>query len=409
MKTLFKNLIPLTSATPRAAAIKAQLPVAAAAVPPSVNKGGKNDNPSYTYTDPETGEISLVCPTGQPLGHCRLIPISAHFEHQYAAITDYLNCTFKFDPEEESFPNLFQELFDLLGEKFSPAVQRPRGLHNYSCSFKLGETSALLCVGGQAGTVLISLPGEACHIIENWPALVEYFEKSRSARITRWDGAVDDYAGVHSVDWAEQQYLAGQFNAGGNKPSCKNAGNWTDPNGKGRTFYVGDRKNGKMIRVYEKGQQLGALWHPWVRWEVELHNRDRVVPWEVLLDPASYFVGSYPLALSWVQEKMTRIRTIRKQTTISYEHLTTYAAIAYGPLLNVMLEVEGSPDAVMEKLYRHGIPRRLRHAAVDRPSEFISSKGVIPPYLAASKDRNYAAMASRCFGVNPPNAMFGRS
>ena len=34
---------------------------------------------------------------------------------------------------------------------------------------------------------------------------------------------------------------------------------------------------------------------------------------------------------------------------------------------------------------------------------------VIPPYLAASKDRNYAAMASRCFGVNPPNAMFGRS
>jgi signal transduction histidine kinase len=34
---------------------------------------------------------------------------------------------------------------------------------------------------------------------------------------------------------------------------------------------------------------------------------------------------------------------------------------------------------------------------------------VIPPLLTDLVGRNYAAMASRCFGVNPPNAMFGRS
>ena len=34
---------------------------------------------------------------------------------------------------------------------------------------------------------------------------------------------------------------------------------------------------------------------------------------------------------------------------------------------------------------------------------------VIPPFLTVGKGRNYAAMASRCFGVNPPSAMFGRS
>ena len=31
-----------------------------------------------------------------------------------------------------------------------------------------------------------------------------------------------------------------------------------------------------------------------------------------------------------------------------------------------------------------------------------------PPLLTVGRDRNYAAMASRCFGVNPPSAMFGR-
>lgn len=36
-------------------------------------------------------------------------------------------------------------------------------------------------------------------------------------------------------------------------PECDQAGNLINPNGDGRTFYVGKRKNGKMLRVYEKG------------------------------------------------------------------------------------------------------------------------------------------------------------
>jgi phage replication initiation protein len=339
--------------------------------PPTVNKGGKNNKPTYETTDPETGEISLVCPTGQAFGVCKLIPISPDGVHPYAAITDYLNCTFKFDPDEESLASLFQELFDLLGDKFAPAVDRLRGLHRYKRSFQLGETSALLCIGGQAGTVLVSLPGAACSLVQDWPAVIDYFHNRRNARITRWDGAVDDYSGLHSVDWAEQQYLCGEFNAGGNRPSCDNAGNWTAPDGKGRTFYVGKRKNGKMMRVYEKGQQLGALWHPWVRWEVELHNTDRIVPWDVLLDPARYFVGSYPKVLNWAQEEMTPIRTIQKQMQIGYDHLSSCLKTAYGPHLNLMLKVEGSADAVLAKVIRNGLPRRLQHPYVDKPSDFI--------------------------------------
>jgi IS5 family transposase len=34
---------------------------------------------------------------------------------------------------------------------------------------------------------------------------------------------------------------------------------------------------------------------------------------------------------------------------------------------------------------------------------------VIPPFLVGLRSRHHAAMASRCFGVIPPKAMFGRS
>jgi hypothetical protein len=39
----------------------------------------------------------------------------------------------------------------------------------------------------------------------------------------------------------------------------------------------------------------------------------------------------------------------------------------------------------------------------------VASAGVIPPFLTVCIGRDYAAMASRCFGVNPPKAMLGRS
>lgn len=101
-------------------------------------------------------------------------------------------------------------------------------------------------------------------------------------------------------------YDEGLFNCGGNQPGCEQRGNWRKPNGKGRTLYVGNRENGKMARIYEKGMQLGAPGHPWVRWEVELHNTDRVIPWEVLLEPGKFLAGTYPNALGWVQDEMQR-------------------------------------------------------------------------------------------------------
>jgi len=344
-------------------------PADAAHRPPSGNTGGK----FHTEIDPISGESFIICTNGNGKPQIFFIPQPVEGVNPYSAITDYFNCTFRFD-SEDLLPALFQNLFIVLGDKFAPAVNRERGLHGYKKSFRLGDSSALFAYGGQSGTAFLSLPGEACSLVADWHIVVRYLRDTWHANITRWDGAVDDFAGVHTVDMAVELYQSGTFNAGGNKPSCNQNGNWIEPDGKGRTFYVGKRKNGKMLRIYEKGMQLGGLWHPWVRWEVELHNTDRIIPWEVLTESGRYFVGSYPKALSWVQEPMTRIKTIKRQTQIGYEHLVESAATAYGKLFNVMLDVEGSAESVLKILQRDGTPRRLQHPFVDKQSEFLDAK-----------------------------------
>lgn len=170
---------------------------------------------------------------------------------------------------------------------------------------------------------------------------------------------MDDYEGRYSVDWAVEQYYNNQFNGGGNRPSCGQRGNWLFPDGSGRTFYVGKRKNGKLIRIYEKGKQLGDPNSPWVRWEVEQHNRQREIPWDVLVNPGRYVAGAYPCTC-WVSEEASRIRTVQKTGKINYLALIHYARQGYGQLLDVMLKRGISPEKIVEHLRRDGTPGRLK-------------------------------------------------
>lgn len=275
----------------------------------------------------------------------------------YAAITDYLNCSFPF--KENDFDDVIFDLINCLGSNFSPINNRYKGLHGWEKSFQLGETKTFFGYGGQNNTAFLSIPAQSCHMVPSWANLVTLLRDKFKAKITRWDGAVDDYEGLHTVDLSVELYLNGKFNAGGNRPTNERKGDWLIPDGRGRTFEVGKRENGKMMRIYEKGMQLGAKWHPWVRWELELHSVNRVIPWDVIFEPGKYVAGSYPKALGWVHDEMHRIRTIQKTTQISYDYLTECASIGYGKHINVMLEIEGSADKVVQKLIRDGIPKRL--------------------------------------------------
>ena len=275
-----------------------------------------------------------------------------------AAFTDWLNVTFPLGSADEPVRWFFDLFSRFTAGVFGGMTDRDRGLHGYSRSFQFDHGGVHFALGGQRQTAFVSIPGEGCGLVRSWDKLIELFRDQMGGRITRWDGAVDDLFGTHSVDLAAQMWSEGGFSTGGNRPCCTQGGNWIEPDGRGRTLYVGKRKNGKMVRIYEKGMQLGAPFHPWVRWEVELHNVDRVVPWEVLLEPGKYVAGAYP-CMRWINERASRIRTVKAQDAITYERLKHCGSLAYGALINVMLEREGSPERVVELLRRIGVPRRL--------------------------------------------------
>lgn len=328
---------------------------------------------SLAENGPSAGERIEIFAVGNGKTKVVTIPLPKADGEPQAALTDYLNTTFPFDPSPENRVEFVRNLRLMLGEAFGTMEQRRGGLHGYTHSFSIGDTGALFAYGGQRGTAFASFPGSACAQIGDWHAVYHLFHEVLNARITRWDGAVDVFDGKPSVDDAVGFYQSGQFNAGGAQPSCNQNGNWIAPDGRGRTFYVGKRTHGKMLRVYEKGKQLGDPESPWVRWELELHNRDRIIPWEVLLEPGKYLAAAYP-CMAWVNDVQVRIRTIKETARLNYGHLTHSAQVAYGRLINVMLEVEGSPEKVVEQLRRKGIPARLDCAGLP-PAAVLAANG----------------------------------
>ncbi len=330
---------------------------AAAGIPPQVIRGESK----WKGEDEDTGEQAYLIPDGQ--GGFKLIPIPSLETHPYAAITDYLNFSFPWSSLNLTLGQVFAQVKDALGPEFLPAVERRGGKYKYDQSFDLAFTKAIFACGGNRGTALLSLSGESCALIRDWHKVVELGRDKLKGRITRWDGAVDDYLGTHSVDYALELYLSGKFGTGGRLPRMRQFGNWARPDGRGRSIEIGARENGKRLQVYEKGMELGEPWHPWSRWEVTLGNEGRVIPWEVLLEPGRYVVGAYPKPLAWVQSEMSRIATLQKQATISYGAMKHSAKQAYGKLFSVMLEVEGSAEKVVELIRRPGVPARLNHPA----------------------------------------------
>lgn len=337
----------------------------AALIPPLVIRGER-----YIGHDPETGEKALLVPRGRK-GEYALITLPDEAAHPYGAITDWLNFTFPVASIGDQLGPFFSDLSSVVSSKLAPAVERPSGLYAYRRSFKLGDTKALFCIGGNRDTALVSLPGEVCATVQDWAALAHFGEERLQGRVTRWDGAVDDYLGAHSVDGAIELYRQGLFGSGGRQPRLRQHGNWIEADGSGRSVEIGQRGNGKRLLVYEKGMELGAQFHPWTRWELCLGNTGRIIPWRVLLTPGQYVAGAYPKALSWAHEERSRIPTLQKQTQIVYDDLMRHTSIQCGRVLTVAAMVEGSVENAFKKLSRPGLPRRLQHPAVENPEAWV--------------------------------------
>jgi DNA relaxase NicK len=281
----------------------------------------------------------------------------------------------------------------------------PTGRFNYSYSATLyadGEQAGVICWGGKNLGCYVSFMGTGCNALD-MSRLYEEIKHIPSLKITRIDLAHDDYAGKHSIKRALTKAKKGQFNSGG-RPACYmyvESGHLTEKMlkenfkgikeinlesskstakrsfgfipSKGKTLYIGSRESGKLLRIYEKGKQLGDKKSKWVRWEVELHSSQRVIPLDAMVKPSEYLAASYP-ALNFLSVEQCKIKTIVKQATMTIERIVENQVINTRKAINMMRTLCGMSDSeIVEKFLkdieepdcRSSMPSRLRAPVVE--------------------------------------------
>lgn len=233
------------------------------------------------------------------------------------------------------------------------------GWFGYEHRIDLG-TFGLLAFGGQAqrGTFHVELNARGCARVGDWVSVQEWGEKY-GANITRIDLAHDDLEGeVVSIARAREWLSQGSFSSNGRPPKARLLDDLGS--GDGKTLYIGSRGAGKLLRVYEKGKQLGDRSSPWVRAEVELRNRGRTVPWELVTSPSRYFAGAYP-AFVFLSAEQCRLRTQQRGGQITYDVMVDNLRTQGGKALGVMCQVhQGDAAAVLARVVREGLPKRLQ-------------------------------------------------
>lgn len=207
----------------------------------------------------------------------------------------------------------------------------------------------------------VYVTGAGCLQVTDWGRVADLLSSFADLRITRLDIACDDHEGHRSVDYARNLFHAGAFTTSGRPPKA----NFIDDMGQGHgcTLYVGNRAHGKLLRVYEKGRQLGDRSSPWVRWEIEFKNKHRVIPLDALRRPAEFLAGAYP-ALHWVSKIREVVRTVREKADVTVTHLVNCARTAYGKLFSFLQSKGGfTAEEIFNSLgISGGTPKRLAWA-----------------------------------------------
>ena len=272
------------------------------------------------------------------------------------------------------------DLFDQLDLELTRPVGRGRNFYRDHMLIRYAGAQhegcfdsvvGFVAYGGNRDTACIHLSGKACEHVSVLSARQQEIEASgwyhirqfiagEAGQISRIDLAYDDLDGVQGgVDKAVEWYCDEEFTAGGRRPSCSMAGDWLFSHA--RTFYVGRRENGKMIRVYEKGHQQGCSSSSWVRYEAELHRtKTRTIPLDAIIDPTSYLAGSAPCLAFVLNVTPICIRhVVKKKAQIGIDHLKHWASVSYGRLLHVMKALGASPEEILAALSVEGVPTRL--------------------------------------------------
>jgi len=271
---------------------------------------------------------------------------------------------------------LLPQLRDVFGLPDVVSKSTGKGWNGYLNRVNLGDNAqyGLIAYGGkkQRGTVHVELNASVCALVADWSKAQQWGE-TLAAKITRVDLAHDDFEGeIVNIEIALRWHKEGGFTTSGRPPKPRLIDDLG--NGDGKTFYVGNRANGKLCRIYEKGRQLGDPSSPWVRVELELRNKGREIPWVVLTSPLTYLAGGFP-CLAYLSKDQNKIRTISKSVEITIGSMEHYLRTAGGKSINVLMQVYGGDAfAVINLIKRDGIPRRLVNYSDFLPRIFDGSE-----------------------------------
>lgn len=316
----------------------------------AANARGENNAPPLVTRGESNQTLELLSENGE----IKEVTKRVHYDSK-VAIIDWVNTTMHESTfvlinnavtDKEVYRNVSECLVSIFG--FGITAMRDRGANFYHRSLTIGNDWGMVCHGGQANTILITLNGEGCAAARHgWERrLYDFLNSAVLPKITRIDVAHDDFNGdLFTLDSLYASYHLGGFNVGGRNPDIEQRGNWLKPNGKGRTLYIGNRTNGKFLRAYEKGLQLcpnsnQSTASRWVRVEVELKSVDRILPFEILIYPHEYLAATYPV-LSSLSVEQERIMTTQKTVELSYDRTKNWLVRQCGSALKMVNEIDG--------------------------------------------------------------------
>lgn len=224
-------------------------------------------------------------------------------------------------PDEDFAPSaqaaeLALRVVDALGEGFNVSSEVRKGHDFYKSRWSIernGEEVGWVGFGAsgdgprqqaQKRTLHVNLYGTACTFAKpQWRDEMADLVESVNGVVTRCDLALDFFDGISGgMERIKADYESGLMDSGGRRLKCNMVGDWS--NGKSRSFYIGSKEVGKQTNIYEKGHQLFGEKDAsgWMRAELRLGNKARVLDVDMLRRPADFFAEASPWHAALLRE-----------------------------------------------------------------------------------------------------------
>lgn len=242
-----------------------------------------------------------------------------------------------------------------------------RGLNGYADHCKitthLGENCGSIAVGGNRDTVHVILTGQACQRVD-MSALADALE-GFDYKLGRIDAAFDDFSGAYGTAGdAAIKYDDGGFTPARGARSNKVLFFDDRGSGAGSTFQLGTR-SGRLLRIYMKGQQLGAPASPWCRWEVQTMGTEFHLTLDHLRNPG-VLLHQYPsldhLPVDGTGDAAMRVQ---KEVEINLDKTADWLRVVCGPALTLIREAIGA-EVTLQLIESDKTPRRWKRLGNSR-------------------------------------------